>query len=122
VQRCHVVNGGLFAVFFGLHIVFASLDLELAFRLIALLITGQILLFGPVSVLLEGSSSRLQRRTTNQIGALLSLPLCVGLAWAYAGMAWSWPLVVLLSGASLGLHLMLDRRLATSANGPSWVG
>jgi len=122
VQRCHLVNGGLFAVFFGLHIVFASLDLELAFRLVALMITAQILLFGPVSVLLEGSPSRPRRRKTNQIGALLSLPLCVGLAWAYAGMAWSWPLVVLLTGASIVVHRVLDRRLSTSANGPSWVG
>jgi len=109
-------------VFFGLHIVFASLDLELAFRLVAVVITAQILLFGPLSVRLGGSPSRLRRRTTNQIGALLSLPLCVGLAWAYAGMAWSWPLVLLLSGTSLGVHMMLDRRLSTSVNGPSWVG
>jgi len=122
VQRGHLINGGLFAVFFGLHIVFASFDLEFAFRLIALLITCQILLFGPFSILLEGSPSRLHRRKTNRTGALLSMPLCVGLAWAYAGMAWSWPLVFLLSGASLGAHLMLDRRLSKSANGPSWVG
>jgi len=122
VQWCHLVNGGLFAVFFGLHIVFASLDLELAFRLVAVVITAQTLLFGPLSVLLEGSPSRLRRRTTNQTGTLLSLPLCVGLAWAYAGMAWSWPLVLLLSGSSLGVHMMLDRRLSTSVNGPSWVG
>lgn len=120
--RANLVNLSLFGVFFGLHIVFAARDLALAFSLVATLITVQILLFGPLSVVLGGASVRRERQRTNRLGALLSLPLSTGLAWAYGGMAWSWPVVFALVCASSSLHLVLDRRLSRPANRPAWVG
>jgi hypothetical protein len=122
VERWYLANFGLFAVFFGFHIVFAALDFDLAFSLVALLITGQILLFGPISVVLEGASVRAQRRATNRIGALLSFPLCIGLAWAYGGMAWSWSAFLPLVVAWGVVHLTLDRQLSKPLKPSLWVG
>ena len=105
--RALVGNLGVFGLLFGLHIVFASLDLELAFSIVALAITVQVVLFGPFSVVLEGA----RRRRTNRVGFAIALPLSFGLAWAYGGMVWS-PLVVLVVvGTTVVFHLLLDRRL-----------
>ena len=109
--RALVGNLGVFGLLFGLHIVFASLDLELAFSIVALAITVQVVLFGPFSVVLEGARRRLQRRRTNRVGFAIALPLSFGLAWAYGGMVWSPSVVLVVVGTTVVFHLLLDRRL-----------
>jgi hypothetical protein len=105
----------VFGVLFGLHIVFASAGWSLAFSVVALAISVQIVLFGPLTVVLEGSPSRWQRRSTNRIAGVVGLPLSIGLAWAYGGMAWAPMAVLVVVGLMLTCHLVLDVKLAEAA-------
>ena len=98
-----LVNSVVFGALFGLHIVAAATGWGLLFSFVAGIITLQVLLFGPLTVLLEASHTREGRRVANRAGFLVSLPLALGLAWAYGGMAWS-PWYV---GWILTLHLVV---------------
>ena len=104
------VNSLLFGVLFLLHIIAARLDIDGAFRLVALLITVQVLFFGPVSVFFERACTPGMRKDINRRGALVSFPLALGLGWAYGDMTWSlpeWPLIFL---AWSFVHVLADRR------------
>jgi len=92
------VNLGIFTLLFALHVVAASRDFALLFRLVALSITLQILFFGPLTVWIENAPSRFERRQTNGIATFVALPLAFGLAWAYGGMAWDLSAVVVIVG------------------------
>ena len=108
-------NITVFALLFGLHIVFASQDMEVAFSIVAVFISLQVVLFGPLTVVLERAPQRQQRRKTNRVGFLVALPLSFGLAWAYGGMSWSVPVVLVVLSATVFLHAGLDRQLAGKA-------
>ena len=108
-------NIAVFALLFALHIVFASQDLEVAFSIVAVSISLQVVMFGPVTVVLEGAGQRQQRRKTNRVGFLVALPLSFGLAWAYGGMSWSAPVALVVLAATVFLHAGLDRQLAGKA-------
>lgn len=110
--RALALNAGTFGALFGLHIVFATLDWELAFSLVAVSISAQTVCFGPLTVVLEGAVDRAQRRRTNRAAAVVAFPLALGLAWAYGGMAWSLTSLVVVLGLTVSVHLALDRRLA----------
>ena len=109
--RALAVNIAAFSLLFLLHILFASQDFDLAFSVVALFISLQVILFGPLTVVLEGANLRNDRRRTNRVSFLFALPLSIGLAWAYGGMAWSVTAVGLVVGATLILHATLDRQL-----------
>ena len=102
-----------FTVLFALHVVFAAGGMELAFSIVAVLISLQVFTFGPLAVVLERPVSRAKRRQTNRAAALVALPLAFGLAWAYGGMAWSAPHTVAVVGLTVMVHGVLDRRLAS---------
>ncbi len=107
-------NLAILALLFGLHVVFASQNMDLAFAVVALSISVQVVFFGPVTVLFDGANLSGPRRATNRLGFLFGFPLSFGLAWAYGDMAWSLPWVVGIVGATLGVHVVLDRRLSVS--------
>lgn len=109
------LNLSLFGMLFLLHIVAARLDANTAFTVVAFLITLHVLFFGPACLVVSRLSSQEHRRILNQRGAFASLPLALGLGWAYGGMAWSWPEWPLIFTAWLVVHAMMDRRLALSA-------
>lgn len=106
------MNITAFSILFLLHILFASQDFDLAFSVVALFISLQVILFGPLTVVLEGANLRNDRRRTNQVSFLLALPLSLGLAWAYGGMAWSVPAGGVIVGTTLLFHMVLDRQLS----------
>ena len=106
------LNLGVFGLLFGLHIVFAARGMDLMFSLVAVFISLQVLLFGPLTVVLEGARHRTHRRQTNRTSSLVALPLSFGLAWAYGGMAWSITAVGAVVGATLMFHATLDRQLS----------
>ena len=108
-------NITVFALLFGLHIVLASQDMDVAFSIVAVFISLQVVLFGPLTVVLERAPQRQQRRKTNRVGFLVALPLSFGLAWAYGGMSWSVPVVLVVLSATVFLHAGLDRQLAGKA-------
>ena len=108
-------NITVFALLFGLHIVFASQDMDVAFSIVAVFISLQVVLFGPLTVVLERAPQRQQRRKSNRVGFLVALPLSFGLAWAYGGMSWLVPVVLVVLSATVFLHAGLDRQLAGKA-------
>lgn len=110
--RALAMNIAAFSLLFLLHILFASQNFDLAFSVVALFISLQVILFGPLTVVLEGANLRNDRRRTNRVSFLFALPLSFGLAWAYGGMAWSTTAVGAVVGATLMFHATLDRQLS----------
>ena len=103
MRNALLVNSVVFGALFGLHILAAAMGWTLLFSFVAGTITLHVLLFGPLTVLVEASHARQGRRATNRAGFLISLPLALGLAWAFGGMAWSpWHV-----GWILTLHLVV---------------
>tara|TARA_B100001248_G_C27245373_1_gene391306 strand:+ start:390 stop:713 length:324 start_codon:yes stop_codon:yes gene_type:complete len=82
----------IFMLLFVLHIVFAANDYHLLFRVVALLITVMTFFSGPIFMFIEPSQDRY--RTIYIQGLVISIPLSIGLGWAYSGM-------------SLGLEMIL---------------
>ncbi len=101
----------LLGLLFALHIVFAVMDADTAFDLVAVGVSLQIICFGPLVVVTEGASSRIQRRRTHRSTVFVSIPLAVGLGWAYAGMAWGWAEVLVCVAATIGVHFCLELAL-----------
>lgn len=103
-----LVNLGIFSVLFVLHIVFAANAMDMAFTAVAMLISFQIIGFGPLTVALTGNKNAVRRQTLRR-SFLVALPLAFGLAWAYGDMAWSTPETIGVVGTSLVVHLAFDR-------------
>ena len=103
-----LINLGFFSGLFVLHIVFAANDMDMAFTAVALLISFQIIGFGPLTVALTGNKKAVRRQILRR-SFLVALPLAFGLAWAYGDMAWSIPETVGVVGTSLVVHLAFDR-------------
>ena len=81
------IYGVIFGLLFVLHIFFAAANLELLFRLVAIIISGMILFCGPCLVYLE--KSKIRYSLVYNIGMIISCPLSIGLGWAYGGMSTS---------------------------------
>jgi len=105
---------GLFFLLFLLHIVAASQNWDVFFRLIALSITVITVMFGPFCVLVERSSPLNSRRSLNRVASLVALPLVLGLAWAYGGMTWETTPVAVLLIFSMLSHGALEVLLSTN--------
>ena len=107
MQKALLINLGVFSSLFLLHIVFAANGMDMAFTAVALLISFQIIGFGPLTVALTRTKDA-QRHILHRSFAV-GLPLAFGLAWAYGDMAWSMPETIGVVGASLVVHLAFDR-------------
>jgi len=81
------IFGVIFGLLFVLHIVFAAANLELLFRLVAIMLSGMILFCGPCLVYLE--KSKIRYSLVYNIGMIISCHLSIGLGWAYGGMSTS---------------------------------
>ena len=88
-----LLSGSLFALLFLLHIVTAANDYANAFRVVALLITAQVLLCGYSIQFFSGLKETKAKHQMNKIGFLISIPLSIGLARAYAGMEFDFTIV-----------------------------
>ena len=102
-----LINLGVFSGLFVLHIIFAANGMDMAFTAVALLISFQIIGFGPLTVAL--TRPKHARRQTLRRSFVVALPLAFGLAWAYGGMAWSMPETIGVVGMSLVVHFAFDR-------------
>lgn len=104
IMRGVVISAGVFALLFLLHIVAAANDMDAFFRIIAILITAQILFCGFSIQILSGLNELADKKAMNRIGLLISIPLSIGLGRAYAGMEFD-VTVLFWVFATLILHL-----------------
>lgn len=108
-MRALGVNLAAFSVLFLLHIAFAATGIDVGFRLVAFLISIQVIGFAPLTALLVGPCEASVRRTVALRSLSFGIPLAFGLAWAYGGMAWSLLETVGIVGGSLVVYAAFDR-------------
>lgn len=94
----------LFSVLFVLHIFFAANNLDFFFQLVAIIITIMSLFCGAVCVILE--PTRENYKFVFHFGLVISVPICVGLGWAYNDMSTGIELIIF-PIVSLLIHNMI---------------
>ena len=94
----------LFTLLFVLHIIFAANDQNVLFQIVAVAITAMSFFCGLICVFLE---------TKNELygyvfkfGMIASVPICVGLGWAYNDMSTGIELIIF-PMVSLLIHNMI---------------
>ena len=83
--RTLVIYCTILMLLFVLHIVFAANDYHLLFRVVALLITLMTFFSGPICMFIEPIQERY--KTIYVHGLLISIPMSIGLGWAYSDMS-----------------------------------
>ena len=106
VRQTVLFSAGIYATLFIAHIIAAANDAEVLFRIIATIITIQTLFLGGTFLFFLVPSSQSVRGEAFQIGTFISLPLSVGLGWAYAGMQWS-PMILVFPLIAFVTHFLL---------------
>ena len=76
-----LVFSSTYSLLFVLHIIFAANDLDVLFRLVALLLVAMTFFCAPLLYAIDSSMNHSER-----IGFMMSVPLSVGIAYAYMGM------------------------------------
>ena len=104
------LNLVVFGVLFVLHIVAAANDMDAVFRFVAVLISVQVIAFGPFTVAFSRLDENHRRRAVLRWSTVVGAPLALGLAWAYGGMAWSLPEAIGIALGFLVVHAVVDRR------------
>ena len=104
------LNLVVFGVLFVLHIVAAANDMDAVFRFVAVLISVQVIAFGPFTVAFSRLVENHRRRAVLRWSTVVGAPLALGLAWAYGGMAWSLPEAIGIALGFLVVHAVVDRR------------
>ena len=103
---------GVFSALFVAHIVAAMADAWVAFHLVAVAVSLHVVLFGPLGAATSPRLSLSQRRRRHRQYTLVGLPLALGLAWAYGGMAWAAGPLVGVMGAWAVAHAAMDLQFA----------
>lgn len=114
VRRTVLFSAGIYATLFVAHILAAANDHQVVFRIIATAITLQTFLLGGTFLLFHVHSSQSVRRDAFKIGCLISLPLSIGLGWAYSGMQWDW-MIVVFPLIAFGTHFLLHYGLQSKS-------
>jgi hypothetical protein len=83
--RPFVIYSGSYVVLFVLHILFAANELDLLFQIVAMLLVCMTFLCGPLLWYLDQITVSMSHNQTT-LGFVVSLPLSLGIAYAYAGM------------------------------------
>ncbi len=102
--RTPMVFGSIFGVLFLLHIIFAANSYDLMFRIVAIGITLMTFLCGPICMLLESSSQRY--KSVFFQGMTASIPLSIGLGWAYNEMSVGYQ-IILFPFIALIIHCLI---------------
>jgi len=84
----------LYAALFFAHIIAATQEWDIAFRLIAALITLMTVSVGPSIIALGRIQNFEQKIQANAVGHSIGLLLSIGLAWAYADQSFDMPLTL----------------------------
>ena len=84
-MRALGIYAGLYLGLFVLHIVFAANDLDILFQIVAFILVAITFLCGPALCLIE-SVFDFEQIDSTVYGYVISLPLSVGIAYAYMDM------------------------------------
>lgn len=105
-----LLSASLFTSLFLIHILLAANGYMTLFKIVAILITIQLIAVGP-TIILFGQINNLETKTVAlKIGLLIAIPLNIGLGWAYAGMTISIAWMVAFPVLTTVLHLIAIRR------------
>lgn len=105
-----LLSATLFASLFLIHILLAANGYMTLFKIVAILITIQLIAVGP-TIILFGQINNIQTKIVAlKIGLIIAIPLNIGLGWAYAGMAISVAWMVAFPVLTTVLHLIAIRR------------
>ncbi len=80
-MKAVLVFSSTYVLLFVLHIVFAANDLEHLFRIVATLLVAMTFFCAPILWLIDSTMKQSQR-----IGYIASIPLSIGIAYAYTNM------------------------------------
>ena len=105
-----LLSASLFTSLFLIHIVLSANEYMTLFKIIAILITIQLIAVGPTIILFGQINNLKTKIVALKIGLLIAIPLNIGLGWAYAGMAISIAWMVTFPALTTVLHLIAIRR------------
>lgn len=80
-MKAILVFSSTYVALFALHILFAANDLELLFRIVAILLVMMTFFCAPLLWLIDSTMEQSLR-----IGYVASIPLSIGIAYAYTNM------------------------------------
>ena len=80
-MKAILVFSSTYVLLFVLHIVFAANDLDHLFRIVATLLVAMTFFCAPILWLIDSTMKQSQR-----IGYIASIPLSIGIAYAYTNM------------------------------------
>ena len=112
VARAVVFAAVLYAILFATHIVAASKDWALLFRVIATSLTCMTFLLGWGLAWMLNNENLEMRKRGHSIGAWISIPLAIGLAYAYADQSFDIALSAAFVTLTLATHALTFRRLS----------
>jgi len=99
--RSLFIYATLFSLLFVLHIIFAANNQKILFCVVAITITIMSFFCGPICVILETKNELYG--DVFQFGMIASIPICIGLGWAFNDMSFG-SQMVLFPWVSLLIH------------------
>ena len=105
-----LLSATLFASLFLIHILLAANGYMTLFKIVAILITIQLIAVGPTIILFGQINNLKTKIVALKIGLIIAIPLNIGLGWAYAGMTISIAWMAAFPALTTALHLIAIRR------------
>ena len=105
-----LISASLFASLFLTHILLAANGYMALFKIVAIVITIQLIAVGPTIILFGQIDNLKVKIVALKIGLVIAIPLNIGLGWAYAGMTISIAWMAAFPALTTVLHLIAIQR------------
>jgi peptidoglycan/LPS O-acetylase OafA/YrhL len=112
VAKAVVFAAVVYTILFAAHIVAAANDWTWLFRVIATSLTCMTFLLGGCLAWMLKNENLEMRKRGHSIGAWISIPLAIGLAYAYAEQSFDITLSAAFVALTLMSHALTERRLS----------
>ena len=112
VAKAVVFAAVVYTILFAAHIVAAANDWTWLFRVIATSLTCMTFLLGGCLAWMLKNENLEMRKRGHSIGAWISIPLAIGLAYAYAEQSFDITLSAAFVSLTLMSHALTERRLS----------
>ena len=106
-----LISASLFASLFLTHILLAANGYMASFKIVAIVITIQLIAVGPTIILFGQIDNLKVKIVALKIGLVIAIPLNIGLGWAYAGMTVSIAWMAAFPALTTVLHLIAIQRI-----------